>query len=163
VQKFGIEKDVSEDIELKDLKGQVIDFKPPQTEIHVYEDDATDWVTADGELYSEYRRDEKAQKLIDTINTDKNAEQEASKKEPLSDEIKPIRIDPANHPFLTAEPDQDGHYQDSSMYYGNTHTAGKDNEQLKKELQAVLFDLEPPKGRAEEQVIESHIYFSGGN
>ena len=81
----------------------------------------------------------------------------------MGNEIKPIRIDPANHPFLTAEPDENGHYQDSLMYYGNTHRTAKDNEQLKKELQAVLFDLEPPIGRVVEGVIQPHTNFIDGD
>jgi len=51
-QPIGIKKDVSEDIE--EIQSQEIEFKPPQEQIWGYEADAYDWVSADGELFSEY-------------------------------------------------------------------------------------------------------------
>lgn len=61
-QPIGIKKDISEDIE--DIQGQEIDFKPPQQQIWVYENDVYDWVTADGELLSEYTPTKEDLKMI---------------------------------------------------------------------------------------------------
>jgi len=62
-QPIGIKKDVSEDID--EIQSQEIDFKPPADDIWVYETDAHDWVTADGELLSEYAPTEKDLKVIE--------------------------------------------------------------------------------------------------
>lgn len=62
-QPIGIKKDVSEDID--EIQSQEIDFKPPSDDIWVYETDAHDWVTADGELLSEYTPTEKDFKVIE--------------------------------------------------------------------------------------------------
>lgn len=51
-QPIGLRKFVSEEIE--EIQGQRITIKPPQTEIWCYDRDAYDWVSADGEILSEY-------------------------------------------------------------------------------------------------------------
>jgi len=61
-QPIGIKKDVSEDID--EIQGQEIDFKPPQNQIWGYEKDVYDWVTADGELLSEYTPTKQDLKMI---------------------------------------------------------------------------------------------------
>ena len=61
-QPIGIKKYVTEDIE--DIQGQDIDFKPAQNQIWGYEKEVFDWVTADGELLSEYSPTREELKLI---------------------------------------------------------------------------------------------------
>lgn len=62
-QPIGIRKFVSEDID--EIQSQEIDFKPPANEIWVFEEDAYDWVTYDGELLSEYKPSDKDLIIID--------------------------------------------------------------------------------------------------
>lgn len=61
-QPIGIKKDVSEDIE--DIQSQEVTFILPANEIWGYEKSIYDWVTADGELLSEYTPTKKDLKVI---------------------------------------------------------------------------------------------------
>lgn len=64
-QPIGIKKTVSEDVD--EIQAQEIEFKEPQTEIWGYESDTFDWVSAQGELLSEYTPTKKDLNVINKI------------------------------------------------------------------------------------------------
>jgi len=64
-QPIGIKKDISEDID--EIQSQTIEFKEPQQQIWGFELDAHDWVSADGELLSEYSPTKQDLKVINKI------------------------------------------------------------------------------------------------
>lgn len=61
-QPMGIKKEVSEDID--EIQSQEIDFKEPQVEIWQYEKTAYDWVSSQGETFTEYRPTKEDRKVI---------------------------------------------------------------------------------------------------
>lgn len=71
-QPIGIKKDVSEDID--EIQGQEISHKPPMNEIWVYEKEAFDWITADGETLSEYEPTKEDYKIINKEYDNKRSE-----------------------------------------------------------------------------------------
>jgi plasmid rolling circle replication initiator protein Rep len=69
-QPLGIKKEVSEDIE--EIQSQEIDFKPFQIESWIYEPESFDWVSADGETFTDYTPTDDELKYLDKITNHKN-------------------------------------------------------------------------------------------
>lgn len=70
IQPIGIKKYVSEEIE--EIQSQEIEFKAPQKEIFVWENKYFDWVSAQGELLSEYKPTKEDFKVITQDYKNKN-------------------------------------------------------------------------------------------
>ena len=87
-QSMGIKKQVSEDIE--EIQSQQITFKEPKIEIWGWEKEVYDWVSADGELLSEY---EPTQHDLSIINQEYKTTKDVQTIRPIIKEVKKSAIE----------------------------------------------------------------------